>query len=306
MPDPPCSWSWVSVDLEITNRCANRCAICPRESLSRPAGDMSREAFEAVSVFLGACRSLVSLSGMGDPLLHPELVTFARILRERGADVRVVVHASSLVRQGAVETLVEARPHAILVSFPTCRKDVFEALCPGVDYDQALASVLGLAQAAEGRLGLRISGILTLKNLDETQEFRRFWREKGLAADMARCHGRGGHLRMSPWYAPGELGRADRSCGLFRFHSFVTWEADVLACCHDLSGETRLGNLLREPVETIAERKERIVESGEPFDLCGRCDEPLRRARPVCGAPPRNKRERREFFRSLRRLGSHP
>jgi len=301
MPDPAYDWSFVSVDLEITNRCSNRCALCPRQSLSRPVGDMNLEVLEAVSTLLGAKGSLVSLSGMGDPLLHPELVVFSRILRRRGADVRIVAHASSLVRQGAVEILVEASPNAVLISFPSCRRSLFEALCPGVDYDQALASVRSLARAAEGRFGLRVSGILTLQNPQERDEFVNFWKDKGLPAEMARCHGRGGHLMASPFYAPGDRGLEGGSCGLFRFHSFVTWEADVLACCHDLAGETRLGNLVRDSIERLAARKAQIAQSEQPFDLCARCDEPLRAVEAVRGAPPSARRERRKFFQRLRK-----
>ncbi len=303
MPGPVCDWSFVSVDLEITNRCGNRCVLCPRQSLTRPAGDMDREAFETVSALFGANRSLVSLSGMGDPLLHPEVILFSRMLRQRGADVRIVAHAASLVRRAAVEILAEASPHGVLVSFPSCRRHVFEALCPGVDYDQALAAVLSLARAAEGRFGLRVGGILTLQNRQEREEFAEFWRKRGIAAEMALCHGRGGHLNDSPFYAPSRREGNVESCGLFRFHSFVTWEADVLACCHDLTGETRLGNLLRDPIEVIAARKGRIAVPARVFDLCGRCDEPLRRVGPVSGAPPSGRRERGKFFRRLRRRG---
>lgn len=304
MPGPVCDWSFVSVDLEITNRCGNRCVLCPRQSLSRPAGDMSPETFETVSALFGANSSLVALSGMGDPLLHPEMIPFSRMLRQRGADVRIVVHAASLLRQGAVEILAEARPHGVLVSFPSCRRPVFHALCPGADYDQALASVLSLARAAKGRFGLRVGGILTLQNPQEREEFADFWRKRGIAAEMARCHGRGGHLKESPFYMPARRGGKGESCGLFRFHSFVTWEADVLACCHDLTGETRLGNLLRDPIEVIAARKARITEPSGVFDLCGRCDEPLRNVGPVCGAPPSSRRERMKFFRRLRKKGA--
>jgi len=299
MPGPASDWSFVSVDLELTNRCGNRCALCPRQGLSRPVGDMNLEVFETVSSLLGAKGSLVSLSGMGDPLLHPELAAFTRILRQRGADVRIVAHASSLVRPGAVEILVEAGPNSVLVSFPSCRRTLFEALCPGVDYDQALASVLSLTRAAEGRFGLQVSGILTLQNPQERDEFVNFWKQKGLPAEMTRCHGRGGHLKASPFYAPGDRGLKGGSCGLFRFHSFVTWEADVLACCHDLAGETRLGNLLRDSIELLAARKAKIARSGRPFDLCARCDEPLRAVQAVRGVPPSGRRERRKLFRRL-------
>lgn len=294
-------WGFLSVDLELTNLCENRCAVCPREAMVRPRGLMETHTFLEIARVLGEQKSLVSLSGMGDPLRHPHAVDFCRELRQRGADVAVLVNAGSLVGYAALEDLVRARPNSIVVSFPSTRKEVFRRLCPQASFEQTLGATRILARLARGRVHLRVSGILTGINTDEKADFSRFWKAEGVRAGMSECHGRGGKLPPSDLYVPGHRGLPSSGrCGLFAFHTFLTWQGEVLACCHDLTGETRLGSLLEEGAQDIGNRKAGILRAGKMFELCSRCDEPLRHCEVPVGPRPIGRKARRRFFRSLK------
>ncbi|MEW6443338.1 MAG: radical SAM/SPASM domain-containing protein [bacterium] len=292
-------WSFVSVDLELTNRCEHRCALCPREALSRPVGTMTREVFHRLAPVLGSRGSLVSLSGMGDPLRHPDVFRFCTALRGHGADVRMVVNPASLRDAGTLRDLVECRPNSVLLSFPSSRKAVFEQICPALSFEDALEAARTLIALARGKVGVRVSGVRTALNREEAGDFVRFWDSLGARAGMADCHGRGGKLPPSALYVPAARGSRREGCGLFAFHTFVTWEGEVLACCHDLSGETALGSLVDQGFETMAARKACLLEEGRGFDLCRSCDEPLRSCTLPNGPAPRDRRARRRFFKKL-------
>jgi len=45
----PADWTFVSVDMELTNRCGSGCLMCPRDSITRPKGMMSEDVFKTVS-----------------------------------------------------------------------------------------------------------------------------------------------------------------------------------------------------------------------------------------------------------------
>jgi hypothetical protein len=75
----------------------------------------------------------------------------------------------------------------------------------------------------------------------------------------------------------------------------------VLACCHDITGATRIGNLIDDDVSVIAKRKQNILKSSMPFSVCRQRDEPLRRYTPPQDPPPKNRKERIKFFRSINR-----
>ena len=292
----PSDWAFVSVDMELTNRCSTDCLMCPREAITRPEGLMSECIFKAVSEKLIGEGSLITFSGMGDPLSHPNVFEWICYIREKGVDVGIVINPASLNREIS-QKLVKSSPNSITLSFPSLRKSVFEKLCPEVSYDDAFKRALELIDLARGNVGLRVTGIITGINSGEQEEYVSFWKERGVGSGMTVCHGRGGNLRAPPGvYELQSFGLESGICGLFQFHTFVTWEGEVLACCHDLTGATRIGSLVNDDVLIIAERKRKVIKDSMPFPVCGQCDEPLRQCQAPQGLPPEGRKERNKFF----------
>ena len=219
-------------------------------------------------------------------------------IRKKNGDVGIVINPASLTEKIS-QRLIESQPNSITISFPSIQKEVFEKLCPTISFKDALKRTRELVDLSRGNAGLRIAGITTEINSDESEAFVSFWKELDVKAEMTACHGRGGNLKNSDIYRPKTLGLDSEKCGLFQFHTFVTWEADVLACCHDLSGATRIGNLVNDAVSVIAERKRDILKNPIPFPVCRQCDELLKCYTPPQGQPPKNRKERIRFFRSI-------
>lgn len=273
---------FISVDVELTNICGNDCAMCPREAIRRASGSMDERVFRDLLHFFGKSRCLVTFSGMGDPLLHPLLPEFIGLLREAGHETGVVVHPASLRSnfggESGADRLVRCLPDSVTVSFPSIRRDVFERLCPSITMDEALEEVLAFSRRAGMRV--RVSGILTGLNSDEGREYRDFWRRHKIPAWITPCHTRGGNLKAKELILrPVAQGSGPKNCSLFLFHTFIAWTGDILACCHDLIGETRLGSVRRGAGwSSLIREKERLAQNTPcpPFKLCRECDEPLR------------------------------
>jgi len=296
----PSDWAFVSVDMELTNQCGSGCLMCPRDGITRPKGMMSEEVFKTVSDKLIRAGSLITFSGMGDPLSHPGVFEWISDVRKKNCDVGVVINPASL-HEKVSQRLIKSRPNSITISFPSIQKEVFEKLCPMITFEDALKRTLELVDLSRGKVGLRIAGIKTEINSDESEEFVSFWKERDARADMTVCHGRGGNLKDPDIYGPKTFGLESGRCGLFQFHTFITWEAEVLACCHDLTGATKIGNLITDDVSVIVERKQNILKNSMPFPVCQQCDEPLRRQPPPQSPPPKSRKERWKFFRSISR-----
>ncbi len=294
----PSDWSFLSVDLELTNQCDTNCLMCPRSAITRPKGIMLQSTFETLSEKLVNEGSLVTFSGMGDPLSHPSVFDWIYNIRGKSGDVGIVVNPSSLNKQISGK-LIEVRPNSVTVSFPSIQKDVFEKLCPTVSYVDALRRTLELFDLSRNKVGLRVTGITTRINENEQELFVDFWKEHGVRCNVTACHGRGGNLREPDIYKPQSIGLESEKCGLFQFQTFVTWKGEVLACCHDLDGATSIGNLVNDDVTIIAERKREISKTSMPFTVCQQCDEPLRHCPPTQDTMPKNRKERTRFFRSI-------
>ncbi|MCU0611126.1 MAG: radical SAM protein [Candidatus Eisenbacteria bacterium] len=80
LPDMP---TWIQI--ETTNRCNFSCEMCPRSLHKLPAEDMPMERFSAIMERLPLPPgSLITLFGLGEPLLHGDIFTMVEAVRGRG------------------------------------------------------------------------------------------------------------------------------------------------------------------------------------------------------------------------------
>ena len=292
-------WPFFSLDVELTTKCERSCAFCPHEQLTRPRGEMSGSTWARILAESIIHGSRIAFSGMGDPFECPtwdEKIVQARKARLTAG---IVVPAGSLSEERA-NRLVVCRPSFVEVSFPSLRPEVFRTLQPRDPLEDALEKVLMLRRLGGDRFPLVIVGLQTGLNVDEETEFLKIWASHGIQSRMFPCHSRGRNLDKQ------ELIQTTRcpesGCGLFARHSFVAWSGELLACCHDLRGETRLGDVNQSSFQDLGMVKTGILEGRMPFPLCTGCDEcrrgwplPLQEAFPVTASGRK---------RALRRLAS--
>ena len=86
------------VYLELTTECNLDCAMCIRHSWRDEGGSMSRGTFEAALAGLGGMESIttVSLSGFGEPMVHPGFWDFLARLKAAGLYVEVITNGLCL------------------------------------------------------------------------------------------------------------------------------------------------------------------------------------------------------------------
>ncbi len=281
---------FMNVDIEASTPCNARCRICPREAIERSQGAMDLATFEALAAKLCAAGTrVVFFAGMGDPLLNPRLGDMVRYLKERrGGDVlvKVVTNAAALSERRR-EELLDAGIDAFHVSFLGSTPESYKREMVTLRYERVMPNVERLLERARGR-GVRVDvGMVAHRgNLTEIAPYQSLWRKQGVEPLVAMVHSRGGNLADPEVYEeppfearPVELDR----CGLFNTQSFIAWNGDVLSCCHDLRGGTRLGNLAADPIDTIIDRKFQVIQQRSWFPVCNGCDEGARHA--VTGLP---------------------
>lgn len=96
------------INVEVTNHCNQRCALCPRQGFTRPLGFMERALFERVALECAGYDTSLWLHFLGEPLLHPELVPLVRVARRAGV-ARVGLSTNGVTLAGArAEALLDA------------------------------------------------------------------------------------------------------------------------------------------------------------------------------------------------------
>ncbi|MBU1567813.1 MAG: radical SAM protein [Proteobacteria bacterium] len=282
-----CKWTFLSADVELTNLCSENCAMCPRDHLQRPQGIMSQNVFSKVLEVLVGFDSRITFSGFGNPTLHPLWHSCVKQARAAGLPAGLVLHPSTLTSE-VLQLLVRHPPSHLEISFPSIDPALFSRLCPRSDYTEAVRRVVELR-----RLNITpmvCVGLQTDGSLKSAGHYRSFWKAYGVRTRFFPCHSRGGNLQDRSWVraTPSQ----SQSCGLLAIHAFVAWNGDLLACCHDLTGETRIGNLCTDEPMLLAQQKSSFAEAGPPWALCQACDE-FRKNWPLPeGACPRDPAER--------------
>src|SRR5581483_1949154 len=139
-PDAP-----VELQLEVTAACNLRCAMCLvayRPALDRVHGSMSLATFRRVVDAVPGLRKL-TLQGLGEPLLAPDLPAMVEYAGAHGIQVGFNTNGTLLTRARA-ERLVRAGLDWLHVSLDGATAATYEGIRAGADFARVRDNVRGL------------------------------------------------------------------------------------------------------------------------------------------------------------------
>lgn len=259
------------IDLELTNHCNTTCAHCPRAAITRRKGRMTPDTFNGIVAKLRPYKEMIGgicFSGMGEPTLHSHLANFTRVL-SRDFIVSMTTNLTGITRP-LVDELEVAGMRSVTASFNGHTQLTYSAMTGGLDLDQATTR---LRMLVESQIEVIANVSVTRLTAPYLDEIRQLLNEIGVARIVwSLCHNRGGYLDAPDvcFERPAPL---DDYCDVYRRNIFVTWEGDVLACCHDLAAECVIGNLPRDGFDKIVIEKRYTAPRPS---ICAVCNDPLR------------------------------
>lgn len=260
-----------TVDLEVSSACDRRCQMCPREAIHRGPGILQDNLVDTLVDWLPT-DARVMFCGLGEPLLHPDLPGVARRLRGKHRVLGVTTHGQRLFPP-LVDALLDAGLGLFQVSLHAADSAKVQAIAPSTDLSATLRNVEYLARHAPSSVRVAITATLEPGDQKGASSLHALSRDLGVGWFPRYLHHRGGALNGGPHSS--EV-RRSLGCGSFARCTFITWQGDVLACCNDLSGSTRLGGVEETPYTEILARKARLIEAGNFFPACATCDDTYR------------------------------
>jgi MoaA/NifB/PqqE/SkfB family radical SAM enzyme/pimeloyl-ACP methyl ester carboxylesterase len=135
------------VNIEVTTRCNLRCAFCARSSSSCSGRDMSRDTFRRILDLLPHGYR-VTLVGLGESLLHPEIADLVADAAQRGRRVALVTNAMGLTEETGAK-LVAAGLDAITFSLDAVSQGVADLVREGSDIERILTNIRNFIARAE-------------------------------------------------------------------------------------------------------------------------------------------------------------
>jgi len=166
--DPPLS----KIYLEPTTRCNLRCRTCLRSSWSEPEGTMPLATYRVLLEGLKTLRRppAISFWGIGEPLLHPDIVEMVHRAETHGIETELVTNGTLLDRETA-DGLLTAGLARIVVSIDGVTEASHAEIRPGADLASVKNNLAYLAAArlfgGHDRPEIALEFVLMRRNLHE-------------------------------------------------------------------------------------------------------------------------------------------
>ena len=268
------------LDIELTNRCNALCSFCPRDKTPQQ-GMMSSDTFYQVIARVEEMHipPEINFTGQGESLLHPELVNFAKFLKERKLDFGLTTNASLLSTEKA-EALLDAGLARITFSVSDFDEDYEEVYA--LKFDNTRANIMQFLEKNEDRAEVRISIVEHDINREKISDMKKFWRKAGVQhifhfgqVNRAGACDQGLYFIGSDRFVREAERRIQEHgvstlCGTPFKWLFVGWNGNYYLCCNDYEKRNPLGTVFDYGIEEMDEIKYRSLALGPR--VCRDCD----------------------------------
>ncbi|MRR56881.1 MAG: radical SAM protein [Deltaproteobacteria bacterium] len=271
------------VRYEVTDKCNATCIMCPRDKHEhgREHGIMNQQAYERSLdevVELGAKK--IVLTGFGEPTLDKKLEQKIAYAKSKGLLTYIITNGSTLSTKRA-RSLIESGLDEMRVSFYGMRRETYNAVMQGLDFDRALEGLLGFLELRK-QLGspirVQISYLEMEENKADTEYFQEFWEPKVDALEIWRPHNWSDGREYRDTNVAEEL---RNTCGRPENGPLqIQWNGEVIPCCYDYNNAIVLGNAFQQPVLEIMNgpkyRLLRLAHRAKKFAIfpfCNQCDQ---------------------------------
>jgi MoaA/NifB/PqqE/SkfB family radical SAM enzyme len=280
---------FVTIDIELTNRCNAKCYFCPRDQTPHQ-GLMSAEVFdkalERAIEFREFCRDFhgredirISLCGLGEPLLNPRAAESVRKVKAAGFECVMSSNGSILdERKGAA--LLDAGLDAININVGD-HDDEYEDIYK-LPFDKTLKNVVRFNEMAGDDCTVSIVLVDYRRDRKHIREMVQYWKKQGLKHFVFfDIMNRGGALfvdgmqfEASPHVATAKTMLADKGghvlCAAPFVFLFVGYDGHYYLCCSDWKKEVSLGTVHQYPFNALLGAKMERVLTREP--ICKSCN----------------------------------
>jgi len=256
--------------------------MCPNKDLpNADKGVMTFELFKKIIDEIHGFVNDIYVHHRGEPLTNKDL--FKMIMYARNKDVAVRFHTNAgLLSLEKAELLIEAEPNLVSISFDGFRKDIYESIRVGGNFETTVANIKNLLRRKK-EMQARLPYIVierirfkdATKNSDtkETRALEKEFRDLGVDEIITKeeyewaveAHQSGqaaaGSVCTFPWYA-----------------MVICWDGTVTPCPQDYMAHMNMGNVDRQTIreiwngEAYQQLRRNLATNVQALKLCSKCD----------------------------------
>lgn len=307
------------ISIEPTNLCNFKCLMCFRSAaeFQKKAGPFEAMDLQMFEKILADCKEitqrygrkikLMKLYSTGEPLLHPEIGTMARHIKEANiCDALEITTNGAFLTEDVAQSFIDAKLDYLRVSIYSVRLERMARVTnqkkfTPQDIRDNVARLYELREKARGHKG-GIKPFICAKIMDthdeENEEFRQSyadisdeqvidipWEIAGTGeGELEKFYGseKAGKEAQNE-YLQTSLYKKRKACRYPFTHLTIRSNGDAVVCCTDWPRETLVGNVGVESIDEIWHGKRlydfrlmQLKTHGEHHPLCASCEIPLR------------------------------
>ena len=276
------------IDIEPTNRCNAKCHFCPRDQTPHE-GLMSPEVFaqalkraveyrDTARELLGG-DTVLSLCGLGEPLLNRHTVDFTRQAVDAGFEVTLSTNASLLTEERGAR-LLDAGLHKMFINVGDEGEEYDDVY--RLPFERTRDNILRFDEMSQDRCKIHIVLVDHHRDAAHLQRMRDYWGQFGITRFLSYgIMNRGGSLFVDhmqfenyPELAQARTMLEERVgaplCGAPLAYMFVGYDGQYYLCCSDWKKETPMGSVFDESFQSVTATKLQYVASREL--VCKTCN----------------------------------
>ncbi len=245
----------VNLVIELSSFCNARCLMCPNSPMKRRKSVMAREIFEKIVNRIKEEKLAVNkvfLSGLGEPLIDPQIIQRIKAFKEMGLPVKLYTNAHLLTPEISRQ-LVDLKLEEINISFNGATPEHYLRVM-GLDFNKAKENIENLLKIKKEKQSdlpkVFISSILIGENEKDIKKHLENWSNKVDSVTVSIAHEWGGGVKIN---AKRKMQNAKLTypCRSLWHTMMIDSSGNFVVCCRDYESSFVLGNVLTDSFAQI-------------------------------------------------------
>lgn len=287
------------LDIELTNVCNLRCVMCPRNEMTRKLGFMPTEVFKRIVDEMAVHSANTPMEGVwlhlyGESILHPEFIELTRYMRHTVPNLPYIGMSTNCtyLDEKHCNLVLDSGLTRLVLSIDGANKETYEKIRVRGDFEEVTENARRFLRMREERGAefprVRMQIIRMKETESEIEQFRQQWQPLLRPTDVmyikkftdfgGQVADRSVQQQWSEW--KNMTVNLPSACGLTYFALAIHYNGDVVACCFDVHGEMKLGNVMEQSLVDIWHgaafqeiREAHLSRRLDKLPLCAKCDE---------------------------------
>lgn len=241
------------LDIESTNNCFLSCPMCPHHKMTREKGFLQ---WDTLITVLRQSEGKVKdcyFHQVGEPLLHPEIIPMVRAIKNAGLWVSLSTNGVLLTEELFLMLSGAGLDH-ITLSLESTNEGSYSGIRVGASYSVVRNNIdraIKIRRSMVNGPHIELQLIPMVGNAEVAEDFRKMYDSilNGIGnvyfKEYCVWAGEIPDLRVE------KKPSTHRTCTMINYSLTVQWNGDVVLCCLDYDGTTRIGNVREKTLEEL-------------------------------------------------------